>query len=53
MNLKSKFGLLNATTPLYLQAVIIGKGQTETFVEIDLDAWEEIVPYIEKLRITT
>ncbi|KIK69051.1 hypothetical protein GYMLUDRAFT_152274 [Collybiopsis luxurians FD-317 M1] len=54
--LKSKFGLLNATTPLYLQAVITGKSKdeaNETFVEIDMDSWEEIVPFIEKLRITT
>jgi hypothetical protein len=28
-------------------------GEAEMFVEIDMDAWEEIVPYIEKLRIIT
>ncbi|KAJ3726962.1 hypothetical protein EV361DRAFT_793100 [Lentinula raphanica] len=49
---KGKFGLLNASTPLFLQAVITGKTDG-AFVEIDLDAWEEIVPYIEKLRIIT
>ncbi|KAE9408752.1 hypothetical protein BT96DRAFT_1013364 [Gymnopus androsaceus JB14] len=54
--LKSKFGLLNATTPLYLQAVIFGRAkdeENETFVELDLEAWEELVPYIAKLRIIT
>ncbi|KAJ3749423.1 hypothetical protein DFH05DRAFT_1476687 [Lentinula detonsa] len=49
---KGKFGLLNASTPLFLQAVITGKADG-AFVEIDLDAWEEIVPYIVKLRIIT
>ncbi|KAH7876715.1 uncharacterized protein C8R40DRAFT_1098395 [Lentinula edodes] len=49
---KGKFGLLNASTPLFLQAVITGRADG-AFVEIDLDAWEEIVPYIEKLRIIT
>ncbi|KAJ3814736.1 hypothetical protein EV368DRAFT_35129 [Lentinula lateritia] len=49
---KGKFGLLNASTPLFLQAVITGRAEG-AFVEIDLDAWEEIVPYIEKLRIIT
>ncbi|KAF9073574.1 hypothetical protein BDP27DRAFT_1318526 [Rhodocollybia butyracea] len=54
--LKSKFGLSNATTPLYLQAMIAGHrkaGEAEVFFEIDMEAWEEIVPYIEKLRIIT
>ncbi len=50
----SKFGLLNATTPLYLHAAIRAKDvENDTFVEIDMDAWEELVPYIERLRITT
>ncbi|TFK44871.1 hypothetical protein BDQ12DRAFT_661522 [Crucibulum laeve] len=47
--LKSKFGLLNATAALYLQATFIG--DEETFVEVDMDAWEELVPYMHKLRI--
>ncbi|KAF5383449.1 hypothetical protein D9757_006129 [Collybiopsis confluens] len=53
--LKSKFGLLNATTPLYLQAVIAGspKDGSEIFVEIDMDAWEEVILHVQKLRITT
>lgn len=47
--LKSKFGLLNSTTPLYIQAAFIG--DEEDFVEVDMDAWEELVPHIYRLRI--
>ncbi|PPQ64931.1 hypothetical protein CVT26_015651 [Gymnopilus dilepis] len=47
--MKSKFGLLNATTPLYLQAAFTG--DEERFVEVDLDSWEELVEHMQKLRI--
>lgn len=46
--LKRTFGLLNATTPLYLQAVFSG---SSAYVEVDTEAWEELVPYIVRLRI--
>ncbi|KAF9012483.1 hypothetical protein BDQ17DRAFT_1343989 [Cyathus striatus] len=47
--MKSKFGLLNSTSPFYLQASFIG--DEESYVEVDLDAWEELVPHISRLRI--
>ncbi|KXN85302.1 Putative 2-hydroxyacid dehydrogenase UNK4.10 [Leucoagaricus sp. SymC.cos] len=47
--LKSKFGLLNATRPVILNASFIGK--EEEFVEIDMDAWEELVPHIDRLSL--
>ncbi|TFK23940.1 hypothetical protein FA15DRAFT_670027 [Coprinopsis marcescibilis] len=47
--LKSKFGLLSTSAPLYLSASFTGS--PDKFVEVDMDAWEELVPYIEKLRI--
>ncbi|KAF5343556.1 hypothetical protein D9758_012956 [Tetrapyrgos nigripes] len=50
---KSKFGLLNASTPLHLQAKFNFEGSSTEYVEIDLEAWEEMVPYIQKLRIMT
>jgi hypothetical protein len=50
VNLKSKFGLLNASTPLYLQALFVGSNK---WTEVDMDSWEELVPFIQKLRIAT
>jgi hypothetical protein len=50
VDLKKKFGLLNATTPLYLEAQFFGHSK---YVEVDMDAWEELIAYIEKLRIVT
>ncbi|KAF8908017.1 hypothetical protein CPB85DRAFT_1223021 [Mucidula mucida] len=51
---KSKLGLLNATTPLHLQALFHGPAEEEErYMEIDLEAWEELVPHILKLRIMT
>ncbi|KAH9485475.1 hypothetical protein JR316_0002383 [Psilocybe cubensis] len=49
--MKSKFGLLNSTTALYLQATF--EGDEERFVEVDLDSWEELVVYMQRLRIIT
>ncbi|KIK09204.1 hypothetical protein K443DRAFT_83368 [Laccaria amethystina LaAM-08-1] len=46
--LRSKFGILNTNSALYLEALIIGEDE---FVEVDFDAWEELVPHISKLRI--
>lgn len=46
--LKSKFGILNTNSALYLEALIIGE---EEYVEVDFDAWEELVPHISRLRI--
>lgn len=52
--IKSRFGLLNATTPLYLHAVFPGgPDEEEKYVEVDLDAFDELVMYISKLRIMT
>ncbi|KAK0460913.1 uncharacterized protein EV420DRAFT_166108 [Desarmillaria tabescens] len=52
--IKSKFGLLNATTPLYLHAVFPGgPDEEEKYVEVDLEAFEELVVHISKLRIMT
>ncbi|KIY68066.1 hypothetical protein CYLTODRAFT_421920, partial [Cylindrobasidium torrendii FP15055 ss-10] len=51
---KGKLGLLNATTPLYLQACfkpLDAYDEDEKYVELDLEAWEELVPYILKLRV--
>ncbi|KAJ3547343.1 hypothetical protein NMY22_g1692 [Coprinellus aureogranulatus] len=50
--LKSKFGLLSSPRPVYLQASFLGETDGE-FVEVDLDAWEELVPHIDRLRIIT
>lgn len=47
--LKSKFGILNTNSALYLEALMIGEDE---FVEVDVDAWEELVPHISKLRIS-
>ncbi|KAH7873085.1 uncharacterized protein C8R40DRAFT_1071073 [Lentinula edodes] len=49
---KRNFGLFDASTPLFLQAVITGSADG-SFVKIDLDARAEIVPYIVQLRIIT
>lgn len=46
--LKSKFGILNTNSALYLEALIIGE---DDFVEVDFDAWEELVPHISRLRV--
>ncbi|THV06897.1 hypothetical protein K435DRAFT_416274 [Dendrothele bispora CBS 962.96] len=60
--IKSKFGLLNASTPLHLQAKFFplstGSSSTTTsardeYVEIDIEAWEELVPFVQKLRVMT
>ncbi len=52
--IKSKFGLLNATTPLYLHAVFPGgPDEEEKYVEVDLEAFEELVMHMSKLRIMT
>ncbi|KAG2015718.1 hypothetical protein CC2G_008962 [Coprinopsis cinerea AmutBmut pab1-1] len=48
--LKSKFGLLSTSNALYLSASFVGDSQQQ-FVEVDMDAWGELVPYIERLRI--
>ncbi|KAK7438455.1 hypothetical protein VKT23_018068 [Stygiomarasmius scandens] len=50
---KSKFGLLNASTPLHLQAKFNFAGSSNDYVEIDIEAWEELVPFIQKMRIMT
>jgi len=47
--MKSKFGLLNSTAALYLQATF--DGDEERFVEVDLDSWEELVVHMQRLRI--
>jgi len=47
--MKSKFGLLNATTACFIQATF--EGNEEQFVEVDLDSWEELVAYMVRLRI--
>jgi len=47
--LKSKFGLLNSTAACYIQATF--EGNEEHFVEVDMDSWEEVVPYMIRLRI--
>ncbi|KAF8161256.1 hypothetical protein B0H34DRAFT_673245 [Crassisporium funariophilum] len=47
--MKSKFGLLNSTIALFLQATL--DRNDEQLVEVDLDSWEELVPYIHRLRI--
>ncbi|KAF9526642.1 hypothetical protein CPB83DRAFT_857552 [Crepidotus variabilis] len=47
--MKSKFGLLNASTAFFLEATF--EGNEDRYVEIDLDSWEELVVYMHKLRI--
>lgn len=47
--LKSKFGLLSAARPVIMDASFIGK--EDEFVEVDMDAWEELVPQIAKLNL--
>ncbi|KAF9485937.1 hypothetical protein BDN70DRAFT_870405 [Pholiota conissans] len=47
--LKSKFGLLNSTAAVFVQATFEeGEGK---FVEVDLDSWEELVGHMYRLRI--
>lgn len=48
--LKSKFGLLSSPRPLFLQVLFVGEAEGD-YVEVDLDAWEELAPHIERLRI--
>ncbi|TEB30307.1 hypothetical protein FA13DRAFT_1733609 [Coprinellus micaceus] len=48
--LKSKFGLLSSPRPVYLQASFLCMADGE-FVEVDLDAWDELAPHIDRLRI--
>lgn len=50
---KSKLGLLASPRPLYLQASFFGCGTDGEFVEVDLDAWEELAPFIDRLRVFT
>jgi len=47
--LKSKFGLLNSSAAFFLEATF--EGADEQYVEIDLDSWEELVAYMQHLRI--
>ncbi|KAF8201007.1 hypothetical protein BJ912DRAFT_806146, partial [Pholiota molesta] len=47
--LKSKFGLLNGTTALYLQATF--DAEEVKFVEVDVDSWEELVGHMRRLRL--
>ncbi|KAF8653278.1 hypothetical protein AX16_003980 [Volvariella volvacea WC 439] len=47
--LQSKFGLLDSRKPLHLEAIFTASG--ENYIEIDMDAWEELVPHIKKLRV--
>jgi hypothetical protein len=49
--MKSKFGLLNATSALFLQATF--DEEPGRYVEVDLDSWEELVGYMQRLRIIT
>ncbi|KAJ3514799.1 hypothetical protein NLJ89_g2159 [Agrocybe chaxingu] len=47
--MKSKFGLLNATSAFFLEATF--EQDVDSFVEIDLDSWEELVAFMHKIRI--
>ena len=50
--LKSKFGLLAATAPVRIEAAFQREqdGALE-WMEVDMDAWEELVPHMHRLII--
>ena len=50
--LKSKFGLLAATAPVRIEAAFRREqdGALE-WMEVDMDAWEELVPHMHRLII--
>lgn len=49
MYMRSKFGLLNSPTAVFLQATF--EEESVKFVEVDLDSWEELVVHIYRLRV--
>ena len=49
MYMKSKFGLLNTSAAVFLQATF--DEDTVKFVEVDLDSWEELVGNMHRLRV--
>lgn len=48
MYMKSKFGLLNTSAAVFLQATF---DEDAKFVEVDLDSWEELVGHMHRLRV--